>query len=371
MKLRLYAMNTGLPLLALLALGYLPLKSLVLPDYLVLGLILFTLGRAFLLLHQQAFFAMLPFFFFSLPKGILPFTLDVYHPYVPLLVSSYLLVVNLQTGQKPWWSWLHCLNWLLLGCVLYAASHLLPVYDDWHPWVQHPPEWLFIAIAIVPLFFAWWWRRLGRFAAYWPMLMMIPVAYDWAPQSYIFLWMSLACLFSLTLDSYFMAFVDELTGIAGRRALEFKLKTLPKHYYLAMLDVDHFKKFNDTHGHQVGDDVLRTVAKLISQTRQAKAYRYGGEEFALVFKNGAVSEIVACLEETRKAIAEYPLYPKSRKRDKNSRGKGSQRKPLHITVSFGLAQQHKGESHPQVIERADKALYQAKKKGRNRIEKAK
>jgi GGDEF domain-containing protein len=85
-------------------------------------------------------------------------------------------------------------------------------------------------------------------------------------------------------EAYQMAFRDELTGLPGRRALNERLQRLGRTYVIAMADVDHFKKFNDTHGHDVGDQVLRLVA---SQLRQigggGKAYRYGSEEFTLVF----------------------------------------------------------------------------------------
>lgn len=85
-------------------------------------------------------------------------------------------------------------------------------------------------------------------------------------------------------EAYQMAFRDELTGLPGRRALNERLQRLGRTYVIAMAGVDHFKRFHDTHGHDVGDQVLRLVA---SQLRQigggGKAYRYGGEELTLVF----------------------------------------------------------------------------------------
>jgi diguanylate cyclase (GGDEF)-like protein len=153
--------------------------------------------------------------------------------------------------------------------------------------------------------------------------------------------------------------------------MEFKLKTMDKQYVLAMADVDHFKKFNDNNGHQVGDDVLKMVANVLSKTTKGHAYRYGGEEFILIFSNSDSEDVSHYLEETREKLEQYPLYPKSQQRQKNKRGKGSERKPLHITASFGLARQKGSEPYHEVISRADKALYQAKNKGRNRIEIAK
>ncbi|HUP53594.1 MAG TPA: GGDEF domain-containing protein [Longimicrobiales bacterium] len=85
-------------------------------------------------------------------------------------------------------------------------------------------------------------------------------------------------------QSYSMAYRDELTGLPGRRALMHDLDIAGNAYTVAMVDVDHFKRFNDKHGHDVGDQVLRLVAKrLEGGPGGGKAYRYGGEEFTLVY----------------------------------------------------------------------------------------
>lgn len=110
-------------------------------------------------------------------------------------------------------------------------------------------------------------------------------------------------------EAYQMAFRDELTGLPGRRALNERLQRLGRTYVIAMADVDHFKKFNDTHGHDVGDQVLRLVA---SQLRQigggGKAYRYGGEEFTLVFPGKTLEECLPHLEQVRQAVEQYRLH---------------------------------------------------------------
>ena len=100
--------------------------------------------------------------------------------------------------------------------------------------------------------------------------------------------MSAAALTSLCIslahEGFHMAFRDELTGLPGRRALNEKLQRMGRIYTLAMADVDHFKVFNDTHGHDVGDQVLRMVAAQLRRVSGGgHAYRYGGEEFTLVF----------------------------------------------------------------------------------------
>ncbi|MDX9756504.1 MAG: GGDEF domain-containing protein [Sulfurimonas sp.] len=85
-------------------------------------------------------------------------------------------------------------------------------------------------------------------------------------------------------ESYRLAFYDELTSLPGRRALVEDMAKLGMKYSLAMIDIDHFKKFNDTYGHDTGDEVLKMVAsKLAEVSGGGKAYRYGGEEFVLLF----------------------------------------------------------------------------------------
>jgi len=370
MKLQLMILNIVLPLITLVALGFLPQDMFSLPDYVATALIAFTLGRAFLLLQQQAVFSVLPMLLISLPAS-LSFNIDIYAPFALPSLLLYLWVVNLQWGQRPWLHPLHLLNLALLGVFVVFAHRLIQLPDAWLQYVQAPLPWASFFFALSPLVFVRLWVRIGRWSSYWPLLVLVAFSFKWGSEAYLILWVSLAALLSLTLDSYVMSFVDELTGIPGRRALEFKLKTQGKHYYLAMVDVDHFKLFNDKYGHQVGDDVLKVIAKLIGQAPGASAYRYGGEEFCLVYSRSAQQEVLKSLELTRKSIEEYALYPKSLVRKKNKRGQKTKAKPLHITASFGLAQQSGSEGYERVLERADKALYKAKQAGRNRVSVAK
>lgn len=375
MKQRLAVINILLPCLCLLVLGYAPDASFILPNYVVLGLLLFTMGRAFLLHQQQVVFSVLPMILLSLPASF-DKELNVFAPFALQAMALYLMVVNMQWGQRPWLHGLHVFNLALLFVYVGFASSAIPIPQDMLIYAGYP-VWVVMIAACIPLPLSFYWRRMGRLAAYWPLIAIVATVLEWCDLDYLILWVTIAALFSLTLDSYVMSFVDELTGVLGRRAMTFKLKALRSNYCLAMLDVDHFKKFNDKHGHQVGDDVLKVVAKLMDKTEGATAYRYGGEEFVLVFAKGSVKETMERVEACRKRIEEYELYPKSLKRPKqdakgkDKRGKVAQGKPLHVTVSFGLAQQQSREHFDSVIARADKALYRAKDKGRNRIEMAK
>lgn len=367
MQLRLAVLNIAIPLVLLAVLGFIPEQNTQIPVYLTIGLIAFGMGRAFLLLLQQTIFAVLPIILLVLPASW-TFGFDAHGPFVLDAILLYLVVVNLQWGQRPWLHNLHLVNVALILGVVLLGFKVIVIPPQILAYESTLTFWLGLVLIVFVLAFSVYWKRLGRLATFWTLLGVWAYALDWGQSDYILLWISLAVLLALTLDGYAMAFIDELTGIPGRRAMEFKLKTMGKKYFLAMADVDHFKKFNDTHGHQVGDDVLKMVANVLSTTTDATAYRYGGEEFVLLFSKSDSEDVSRYLDETRLKLQNYDLYPRSQKREKGLRGKGSERKPLHITASFGVARQKGSEPYHEVISRADKALYKAKDKGRNRVE---
>lgn len=176
-------------------------------------------------------------------------------------------------------------------------------------------------------------------------------------------------------DSYQMAFSDELTGLSARRALLQSSISLGKKYTIAMLDVDHFKKFNDTYGHDVGDQVLKLVASKINEIKGGgKAYRYGGEEFTIVFPNKSVNYAIPYLEQVRESIAIYAMTirdnnerPDDSKTGKSQRSKNdTSSKVVNVTISIGVAEREGDlKDFDQVMKQADEALYRAKQAGRN------
>src|ERR1700688_1274075 len=108
---------------------------------------------------------------------------------------------------------------------------------------------------------------------------------------------------SMIETSYVLAYHDELTGIRGRRAFNEPLLSLDQQYAIAVVDIDHFKKFNDTYGHDVGDQVLCMVAKRLSDVGgDGQAFRCGGEEFAIVFRNTSAKEAFEHLDALRQRI---------------------------------------------------------------------
>ena len=205
-----------------------------------------------------------------------------------------------------------------------------------------------------------------------------------------------ACILAVSIieNSYLLAYHDELTGLPSRRAFNDALLRLQEPYSIAVVDIDHFKRFNDTYGHDTGDQVLRLVAaKLAQVTGGGQAFRCGGEEFNILFSGKTTSEVVDHLERLRSAVASAEFRTRGDDRRQEPRGpdrrnvriprtrtKGqairrlAEEPPassLSVTVSLGVATSTAGKSDPdQVLQSADKALYRAKANGRNRLETA-
>ncbi len=171
-------------------------------------------------------------------------------------------------------------------------------------------------------------------------------------------------------DTFRLAFRDELTGLPSRRALNERMLALGNQYTIAMVDVDRFKQFNDAHGHQLGDHVLRMVAaKLARVGCGGRAYRFGGEEFAIVFPGKHVHEVWPHLDALRQQIGTHALALRSSAKGDAPQGSAADADAsVRVTVSIGLAERGERARIPaHVLIAADRALYRAKHKGRNRL----
>jgi diguanylate cyclase (GGDEF)-like protein len=194
----------------------------------------------------------------------------------------------------------------------------------------------------------------------------------WLPTNF-FAAGGLALIGGLVATSYRMAYHDDLTGLPGRRAMNEAMLQLGSRYAMAMVDVDHFKRFNDTYGHDVGDQVLRMVAsRLGGVSGGGKAFRYGGEEFSVIFPNKSTEEAAPHLEALRRAVAASRFAVRSsgrpRKKPPTPKPSVASRKEVSVTVSIGVADRDdRGTGPQQVLKAADKALYRAKSAGRNRV----
>ena len=207
-----------------------------------------------------------------------------------------------------------------------------------------------------------------------------------------------ACILAASIieNSYLLAYHDELTTLRSRRAFNDAILRLQAPYSIAVVDIDHFKRFNDTYGHETGDEVLRLVASNLARvTGGGQVYRCGGEEFSILFPGKTTSEVVDHLEQLRATIETSEFHMRAgdrrqaprgpdRRNERAPRGRArkghairqlAQEKPadtaLSVTVSIGVATSTKDKPYPDLVQQsADKALYRAKANGRNRVETA-
>src|SRR5882672_7335390 len=276
----------------------------------------------------------------------------------------------------------HNYRWLLLGvdevlitAWIATAGHTTLSGTAWHAALDH---WslkatptpllgrLFIAAAFaVALARAWRTRSplevgmVGALIAFfiaceWPNLTVVYGVFVFAAGAML--------LLAVLQESHRMAFRDELTGLPSRRALQERLVALGPSYTIAMVDVDHFKKFNDTHGHDIGDHVLKLVgARLAGVDGGGKAFRYGGEEFAVLFPDKKIEEALPYLESLRQSIELYKMSVRTEQQRRSEARRNNDRRTktksaftldqpsapplrsnraelLSVTVSIGAAQ---------------------------------
>ncbi|GAA4874284.1 GGDEF domain-containing protein [Ferrimonas pelagia] len=289
--------------------------------------------------------------------------------------------------RKGWLAWALLLGSLALLAGLTQATELSLALHEW----MRPRAFLFWQMSPAPLLLVLWqlmfacaaWLlylyrgHSGDMAAMLICASLMLVALGFARPliaASVFAALGIVLFVLVLQHGHQIAFLDDLTGIPGRRALNLALQRLGRRYTLAMTDIDHFKSFNDTYGHDVGDEVLKLVAARLSRVRGgAQVYRYGGEEFTIVFAGKQPKQCKAYLEAIRQDIAEYPFSVRAHGRDEDSergrrkRGKGGG-ESVQITLSFGVACRSSAAPVPErVIKAADTALYAAKKAGRNCI----
>ena len=252
----------------------------------------------------------------------------------------------------------------LLGRVLFGAAIAAAAWTAWAPHYSKKGG------PVSPL-------AVGIVGA----LLAFFVACEWARNEVVFGVFTAAAgailLVAMLQESHRLAFNDELTGLPGRRALQEAMAGLGPRYVLAMGDVDHFKSFNDTHGHDIGDQVLKLVAARLAEVEGGgRAFRYGGEEFTVLFDGATLEDALPHLEGIRASVEAYRMAvrgegrPKEKERGEKLRAPDSQlpEKMLSVTISIGAAEPSGGEATPvQVLKAADEALYRAKRGGRNRV----
>ena len=306
---------------------------------------------------------------------------------LPLLLAPGAWLLS-SRPKPPLWTPAGVLLLVILALLPYGLS-LLP----WSSWLALPglglltdtpllgsvaASWFSLAV-LSAVIVAWWLWRLKRTSQprHWAefavgILLIGAILSSQQPLllQTAFVAVAITVLLGLSMQMLNLAYVDELTQLPGRRALFNDMRKLGRRSAVTMLDVDHFKKFNDTYGHDVGDQVLKLIAAQLQKEPGCKAYRYGGEEFTLLFSHDDKAHIHHHLESVRERIAGYPLQIRSRQRPKRSVKGQRQRgrnpgKRVTVTVSLGCAIRQSGETSAAMIKRADTLLYKAKKAGRN------
>ncbi len=271
---------------------------------------------------------------------------------LPIAAGLFLIVGHTTSESAPLTLWLHLLEsrHLALLMFLIAAVFAALAFAGRRGTFEVAVVWVLVAGALAFLG--------NRGAAGAPLLMA-------AAQ--------LTLLFALVEDSYRLAYHDGLTGLPGRRAFDEAMRLLDGDHTIAMVDIDHFKRFNDRHGHEAGDQALRMVADELSHVGGGgRAYRYGGEEFAVLFPGVSIADARDAIEQLRAAVAEREFSIRSPKRPRKKperpirSGKPVQR--VTLTISAGLAERTlKNPDSGAVLRAADAALYRAKRGGRDRV----
>ena len=303
------------------------------------------------------------------------------HPYLAMLVCVNVLAVmlRLERGARFRGSWVWLAVLVVEGLSVTWHAEALPrlFLADTSP-TPITVRVTFAAACAAALWRAWpefTPVQVGNAAA----LVAFYIAAGWVNESGVYaLFMSAAGVLlaiALIQESHHLAFRDQLTGLPARRALEERMRSLGERYAIGMVDVDHFKKFNDTHGHDVGDQVLKLVAGRLAQVGGGGiAYRYGGEEFSVLFPGSSIREAERALEATRASIENYRMAIRGADRPRKSdegakqRGAGAPEQVLSVTVSVGVAAPSRDHATTaSVLKAADEALYRAKQGGRNRV----
>lgn len=259
--------------------------------------------------------------------------------------------------------------------VVLTRSYVDPIYTDWLALPQAALAVLLLSVSVLGIAVirntrateaGLFWLLLAIFFA-----LLSPVASH--ARGVWMLAAGLVLVVALVEAAYALAYHDELTGLPARRALNRQLRDLEAPFSIAIIDIDNFKTFNDEHGHDVGDQVLRMVAARLGAVGGGGiAFRSGGEEFTIVFPGADKRTALPHVEAVREAVAAAAFVLRGPARPADAKGateRGRLRdapQKLQVTISAGVADD-RGADAAAVIQAADKAMYRAKRDGRNRV----
>jgi diguanylate cyclase (GGDEF)-like protein len=346
------------------------------------ALLFFSAGHSLISLESRIAFALIAFL---LPVNLLLLSFLEERGFVGSALAGRLVFIFLQSVliavlSRPESAWGR--QW----------SRIELVDRNWLSWTKLPQLSLlafFVALTVISIRFLSY-RKPIEVGFFWSLLATAFAFHFGGVGRIATAYLGTAALILLTSvieTSYLMAYHDELTGVPARRAFNEALLGLASPYAIAVVDIDHFKNFNDTYGHETGDHVLRLVAAQLARVSGGgKAYRCGGEEFSIIFAACTAGQAVPHLESLRQLIERSPFrvrtqgerrtaprgadrrYHASRRKKKAPTLTVASHEEVTVTVSIGVADAIYDEDVNQVIRAADEALYRAKRAGRNRIE---
>ena len=386
--------NLG-PVLILIALAFYSYYNYALvPQAIINGVIFLPVILAFLVIGLSIHFNRSPIYFYAaliiitniilgleLAKTNIDYAL--LSGFTPLLLVSLTIIPDrgiFSLRAIPAYALLLCSFMFSIILIIISPEWLThALLTNWFParyfdWTQLPQTALFISvISFISMLILYFLKPSSQLAVGLGVLLLLITQMHFGEESRslnIFSSASLLmCLYGVLQESWRMAYLDELTELPARRALREKFQQIGGQYAVAMLDVDHFKKFNDTYGHDTGDAVLRMIAtKLSHVTGAGSCFRYGGEEFSIIFNGKNREEAIPHLEALRETIANtrFIVNRASSRRKSDKKIKAAKNKHVNITVSIGVADSSGKASNPwDILKLADKALYRAKNKGRN------
>jgi diguanylate cyclase (GGDEF)-like protein len=243
-----------------------------------------------------------------------------------------------------------------------------PRYTAWTPLAQPALVSFGAALALQATRFAAYRNPVDR-GFFWALVSAFIALHGtragWSPTNFLAT-AGLVLIIAAYAELYRSTYYDELTGLGGRVALEQALFNLGSRYAIALIDIDHLKHINATHGYPAGDQALRMVAtKIVAMPGEGKTFRDDRNKFVVVFPGKPVTDVALHLEALRKAVESSPVTPPVRRR--------LFRKPdvpasIAVTVSVGMAERDERRTTPeQVVKSADVALARAKSLGGNQV----
>lgn len=248
------------------------------------------------------------------------------------------------------------------------SSFIDPRYTAWTPIAQPPlltfgAAFILLAVRFMayrnPVDRGFFWALVSAFLA------LHGTRAGWSPTNYLAT-AGLVLIVDAYAEIYRFTYYDQLTGIRGRVSLDQALFNLGSRYAIALIDIDHMKHVNATHGYQTGDQALRMVATKIARLPgDGQAFRYDGNRFAVIFHNKLAADVVPHLEELRQAVAASPLTLTVRRRLFRKTDRPAQ---IPVTVSIGIAERdERRTTTEQVMKAADVALSRGKSSGGNQV----